>query len=244
MIFVGGLHRSGTTLLADLLADHPAIGGLRDTGVPHDEGQHLQDVVPTAMDLGGPGAFAGAPGAHLTETDAAALDDPGGRMLASWLPSVDAGREVVVEKSPPNLLRFRFLQAAFPGARCIAIVRHPVAVSFATEFWADADPFALVAHWLRAHETFEADRRHIEHLHFLRYEDLVADPETHLRQIHEFVGVDPIPPSRPVERTTNERYFARYRHHRLLPARWKTARYVRRYEARLRALGYGYTLKV
>jgi hypothetical protein len=32
IVFVGGLHRSGTTLIADLLARHPAIGGMDRPG--------------------------------------------------------------------------------------------------------------------------------------------------------------------------------------------------------------------
>ena len=35
---------------------------------------------------------------------------------------------VLVEKSPPNLVRTRFLQALFPDARQIVVTRHPIAV--------------------------------------------------------------------------------------------------------------------
>ena len=45
-VFVGGLHRSGTSLLARSLEAHPSVSGFRDTGVPEDEGQHLQSVYP------------------------------------------------------------------------------------------------------------------------------------------------------------------------------------------------------
>ena len=51
LLFVGGLHHSGTTLLTRALRQHPAISGLRGTGVPEDEGQHLQSVIPAAVEL-------------------------------------------------------------------------------------------------------------------------------------------------------------------------------------------------
>ena len=46
LVFVGGLHRSGTSLVHRCLASHPAVSGFSDTGVPEDEGQHLQTVYP------------------------------------------------------------------------------------------------------------------------------------------------------------------------------------------------------
>ena len=69
LVFVGGLHRSGTTLFAKLLTGHPDVSGLSNTGVWEDEGQHLQDVYPPAAEFGGLGRFAFADGAHMTEDE-------------------------------------------------------------------------------------------------------------------------------------------------------------------------------
>jgi len=44
IVFVAGLHRSGTSLVHRCLAAHPDVSGFADTGVPEDEGQHLQTV--------------------------------------------------------------------------------------------------------------------------------------------------------------------------------------------------------
>jgi hypothetical protein len=243
MIFVGGLHRSGTTLLAEMIAEHPMISGIRDTGVSHDEGQHLHDVIENDNVFGGPGRFALDPGTHLTEQDATRLPDAARRMFDAWRPYTTPGAPFVVEKSPPNLLRFRFLQAAFPHARCIAIVRHPIAVSQATEFWAKASIADLIEHWLHAHEVFERDHAHLQHALVLRYEDVVADPNAALARIDEFLGLPVHATAVEVQGDTNRRYFKRFRHSRYLPAALKIAPYVRRYESRLAALGYGYSLR-
>ena len=48
LVFVGGLHRSGTTPLTRCLAAHAQISGFAHTGVEEDEGQHLQTVHPPA----------------------------------------------------------------------------------------------------------------------------------------------------------------------------------------------------
>ena len=90
-VFLAGLHRSGTTLLARLLAAHPEISGFSGTGVPADEGQHLQSVYPAAKEYGGPGRFGFAPESHLTEASPLASMAP--RRYRRWsLGSKDARR--------------------------------------------------------------------------------------------------------------------------------------------------------
>jgi len=115
-VFLGGLHRSGTTLLARLLAAHPEVSGFSETGVPADEGQHLQTVYPPARAFGGPGRFAFRGESHLTESSPLVSEENARRLLADWGRHWDMTKPVLVEKSPPNLIRMRFLQALFPEA--------------------------------------------------------------------------------------------------------------------------------
>ncbi|CCH79117.1 hypothetical protein BN12_4000009 [Nostocoides japonicum T1-X7] len=203
LVFVGGLHRSGTTPLARALARHPEISGLSNTGVKEDEGQHLQPVYPKAKTYRGSGRFALDPRAHLTEDSPLATPDAGSRMRAAWDPFWDLSSQVLVEKSPPNLIMGRFLQKVFPGSALIVVVRNPVVVALSNKKWRrlltrDLRRYttlsALVANWVAAHETLRADAPHIENLHVLCYEDLVASPELELARIQEFLGLDtPIP---------------------------------------------------
>lgn len=247
LVFIGGVHRSGTTLLAELLGDHPDVSALTETGVWHDEGQFLQAVYPTAAECGGPGKFAFDARAHLTEADATGPDAAGtvvpqAHLLERWTPYWDLRRRFLVEKSPPNLLRFRYLQALFPDAHFIAIVRHPVAVAYATAGWAKTPVSNLLEHWLHAHEVFESDRASVNQLTFLRYEDLVLDVPGTLATVCTALGVEPYVPDASVRSDTNERYLRRWRHSRVVPMHPRVVVHRARFERRLRALGYGYSL--
>jgi hypothetical protein len=208
-VFLAGLHRSGTTLLARLLAAHPDVSGFSDTGVPADEGQHLQTVYPAAQVWGGPGRFGFAPEAHFTEAQAS--PEKAQKLFEEWAPHWDLARPVLLEKSPPNLLKTRFLQALFPGSSFVVILRHPIPVSIPTARWRGTRRYdRMFAHWLRCHTLFEADRDRLERVHVLTYEQLVREPENTLRGIFEFLELEPIAPSEPVEGGANEKYFRQW----------------------------------
>jgi hypothetical protein len=212
LVFLAGLHRSGTTLLARLLAAHPQVSGFSDTGAPADEGQHLQSVYPSDHEHGRPGRFGFAPEMHLTESSPLASEQSATTLWEEWSPYWDLSRPLLLEKSPPNLLKTRFLQALFPGSAFVVVLRHPIPVSLATAKWRRTRRYhRLLEHWLRAHALFGADCERLERVYVLHYEQLVLDPETTLRGIFEFLELDPIPPSEPVEQGANERYFRQWR---------------------------------
>jgi hypothetical protein len=190
-VFVGGLHRSGTTPLTRCLAAHGQISGFAGTGVEEDEGQHLQTVYPPARAHGGPGRFALAPAAHLTETSPLLAPDTATRLLEQWHPHWDLAKPVLVEKSPPNLIMARFLQAAFPDARFVMVVRHPAIVTLATRRWARLRPLgALLDHWFAAHRLFQEDAASLRHLLVVKYEHLVGQPERTLTEIAAFLDLE------------------------------------------------------
>ncbi|WP_433331274.1 sulfotransferase family protein [Spirillospora sp. CA-294931] len=212
MAFVGGLHRSGTTLLASLMADHPQISGFRNTGAPEDEGQHLQTVCPIDEHHGGPGRFAFTPEAHMTETSPFAAPEPARRLREQWERYWDLSRPVLLEKSPPNLLRFRFLQEVFPNSRFILMMRHPVPVTLSTLKWAPAlTPRRLVEHWIHAHEIALQDTLRLEHCMTVRYENLMARPAATMAEIAEFLGLPDAFDAGRVDPKVNRDYFARWR---------------------------------
>ncbi len=205
LVFVGGLHRSGTTPLARAMAEHHEISGLVGTGAMEDEGQHLQDVYPKAKVYGGAGRFALEPRAHLTEDSPLVTSDAADRMWTAWEPFWSLDRRLLVEKSPPNLIMGRFLQAVFPGSALVIVMRHPVSVALATAKWRRllsrhaqnaTSVDAMVQNWVRAHEILRDDLSQLDRVVVLRYEELVADPATELARVQELLDVDePIPHS-------------------------------------------------
>src|SRR5256714_6231911 len=191
-VFLAGLHRSGTTLLARLLAAHPEISGFSGTGVPADEGQHLQSVYPAAKEYGGPGRFGFAPESHLTEASPLASEESARKLFLEWAPRWGLSRPLLLEKSPPNLLQTRVLHALLPGSAVVVIIRHPIPVSIPTARWRWTRRYdRLFEHWLRCHALFAADRVHLGPAHVLTYEQLVRDPAALLSGIFQFLGVEP-----------------------------------------------------
>jgi hypothetical protein len=239
IVFVTGLHRSGTSLLAGSIAQHPAVSAFADTGVPEDEGQLLQTVYPPGHAHGGPGRFAFAPEQHLTERSALASDASRERLWAEWSPHWDLSLPVLLEKSPTHLTKTRFLQAVFPSAAFVVVTRHPIAVACATQKWSDTRPHQLIGHWMRAHRLFADDRRALERVHVLRYEDLVAAPDAELGRIFAFLGLDPVSSGIAMQRGINDRYFAEWRARRRNPARNLYLELVeRRWEREANRWGY------
>ena len=239
-VFLAGLHRSGTTLLARLLAAHPQISGFSGTGAPADEGQHLQSVYPSDHEHGRPGRFGFAPEMHLTETSPLVSEENARKLFEEWMPHWDLSRPLLLEKSPPNLLKTRFLQALYPESSFVVIVRHPIPVSIPTARWRGTRRYdRMFEHWLHAHGLFEADREHLERVHVLQYEHLVRAPATVLRETFEFLELDPIPPSESVDTGANAKYFRRWDElKRDLRMRAYLDLVSLRYERRVRRYGY------
>ena len=240
IVFIGGLHRSGTSLLHRAVGAHPSISFFKDTGAKEDEGQLLQSVYPPASRYGGPGRFGFHPDAYMDESHALATAANAERLLAEWSRYWNMEAPLLVEKSPPNLIHTRFLQALFPNCFFIILLRHPVAVACATEKWAPREGLGrLLEHWVICHEAFEADRPHLRRVTTVRYEDLVSSPGVVLERLWDFLELEPIPVEEPVRTGINDKYFRQWlRRRRGLFSRWSIRRAVDRLESRVQPFGY------
>ena len=244
-VFLGGLHRSGTTLLFRMLREHPEMSGFANNPYANewlgaeDEGQYLQSVYPPAIFWGGPGKFAFDPEANLTENSEFLTPDSRTKLATEWFPYFDLSKRYLLEKSPPNILWTRFLQSVFPNSSFVIIERHPVAVSLATEKWSPTGYKSLVEHWLVAHETFEKDRTHLSRVMTVKYENLISQPFDTLSIIYRFLGLEPHPTTFEATSEHNQRYFSKWL---ALAKDPQTSAAIQEcvdlYETRVRAFGY------
>ncbi|WP_419814175.1 sulfotransferase family protein [Glacieibacterium sp.] len=190
-VFVGGLHRSGTSLVARILSLHPEVAAISGSPVPENEGVYLQGAIPHTAQHGWPLHFATDPAEHLVEGCRYDTLHTRLRLEADWAPWFDTTRSWRVEKSPVNLTRARLYQQLFPLAQFVMVLRHPQAVSAAMAKWSDMLPAQIIDHWLHAHERLAVDLPYLHSVMVLRYEDLVADPAAVARALYAFLQLDP-----------------------------------------------------
>jgi hypothetical protein len=187
-VFICGLHRSGTTLLYDHIANGFDVAIFENPKVPEKEGQFLQDVFPMEKPYGGPGSFAFYPQMHFMP-----IEDPElarqerNRLLKRWSPWLTGNKQVLLEKSPPNITRIAYLRSVFPTAKFIVWTRDPRAVSLATQKWHGLSIDTLMLHWNTAY--MQAFKDLDDDCIVLRYEDFCADPESELQRISRHINV-------------------------------------------------------
>lgn len=208
LVFLLGLPRSGTTLLAAMLANHSAIFcppepwlmlALQAFGTVHPS--HPADSQ------------------AIGEATREFLPDPTPSMRAFALDAYnrkleEAGRSVFVDKTPRYYLILPYLAEMFPQARFIWLQRNPLAVALSyQQTWGidlsralqrgrlfDAAASGdgadqLKSRWVPAEIPVGLDRlarfagSHADRVHTLQYEKLVREPEAHLRQILNFLDL-------------------------------------------------------
>lgn len=208
-IFVGGLHRSGTSLVTRLIAALPGVAAIQGAPVPENEGVYLQGAIPHTARHGRPMHFATDPAQHLVEGGPHDRLEVRERIEADWARWF-ADAPWRVEKSPPNLTRTRLYQQLFPLSQFVMVLRHPEAVAAATRKWVEADLPDMVDHWIAAHGRVAGDLPFLHSVLVLRYEDMVADPGRTMAMLAAFLDVEAAPVPEAV-RDGNAAYAGRVR---------------------------------
>lgn len=238
MVFISGLHRSGTSILHRVISASKDVSGFSDTGAFEDEGQHLQTVFRPAFAFGGAGKFAFNPAARLDEQSELVSVENKTKLLSEWSPYWDENCPVWVEKSPPNLLRLRFLQALFPNAYFVTIIRHPVAVALATQKWSKTSWDDLIHHWIVAHQIHQADRSKIKRELCFSYEYMTSFPNKVILELEQFLGITIAYEQNFVNK--NEKYFQQWESVKpwQLQKKIMKQKSVSAYEAKVNKFGY------
>ncbi|WP_330281668.1 sulfotransferase family protein [Streptomyces sp. NBC_00588] len=101
-----------------------------------------------------------------------------------------SGKDVIVDKTPPNTLIWPRLHRCWPHARYILLLRHPGAViASLTDRRTDPDREAIEAEVLDYSEKLEAARQSLD-THVVTYEELTAEPERVTRALCDYLGVE------------------------------------------------------
>ena len=176
-IFIVGFPRSGSTLIEQVLAIHPQVQGLGETGV-------LPELLAQAYPAG-------------PRLPAAQLKDLGQRYLAAMRARGWDGRRRFVDKTLENYLHVGMIHLMFPRARIVESVRDPMdaGLSAFRQLFASGNETlydladigaeyrryrALMDHWREV-----LPGRVVE----TPYEALVADPEPEIRVLLARLGL-------------------------------------------------------
>ena len=177
-ILIAGMMRSGTTLMEQVLASHPDVGGAGE--VPY--------WSYNAFDL-----LNKAGGLRLDR-----LRESGDR-YANLLEMIRPGKRRVVDKMPPNFKYLGLIHVALPNARLIHMRRNPVdtCVSIYSTYSRALTMFGydktdLVATYRDYREAMARWRELLpsDRLLDVDYEELVGNPEPTIRRILEFCDLE------------------------------------------------------
>jgi Sulfotransferase family len=186
-VFIVGMPRSGTSLVEQILASHPAVHGAGELDFIHHVWVGMLDMLgsnfgqyPKCLD-------------HLTTEQVDGMADVYLAPLVAMKP--DAMR--ITDKMPQNFLHLGLIASLFPGARIIHCMRDPMDTClscFMTHF-NHPQPFkhdlAQLGHFYRLYEKLMAHWKAVIDLRTLEvsYEEVVANPKEQSRRMVEFLGL-------------------------------------------------------
>lgn len=196
-IFIGGLFKSGTSLLRAMVGQHSAIASGLETywfDVDWAAGRG-RDGEPLAQYIAERAAYFDEDPAHAAAmaAEATGIEDFLGRLLSGH--AARLGKRRWAEKTPGNVLHMDRILAHWPNARILHIVRDPRDVFASLREagkWDTVEAFA--SRWCTFLGAAEGHKRTLglgpDRYLEVRYERLVRDPEEAMGEVIAFLGED------------------------------------------------------
>ncbi|WP_223669260.1 sulfotransferase family protein [Kangiella shandongensis] len=188
-VFIVGVGRSGTSLLQSIIASHPGVVAIPETGflrrfiymkggepINFKDDKNLQRCPRFMEELGD-------------------IDNHQGniQLLQAYkrFTNADTGK-VVLDKDPRLVECVSLLKRDFPDAKIINIYRDPrdVIASKKKASWSSGRSLLnyLVSSRVQLGDAKKADK--MEWQYSIKYEDLISKPEMHIKQICNYLGLD------------------------------------------------------
>ena len=186
-LFIVGMHRSGTTLLEQLLDGSPQVHGVGElydftSAMRYATDHHCKGVIDRTI-------VERSKDVDFAEVGKRYLDGMEWRL---------GSERFFTDKLPSNFLNIGFICQALPQAKILHMVRDPVETCFSNlrELFSDANPYSydqleladyfiqyrrLMAHW---HEAYPGRILDVD------YAELTRDPEAVMRKVAAFCGID------------------------------------------------------
>jgi len=199
LIFLIGAPRSGTTLLARMLSAHSQIYGRAEPHLitpiahlgyfgnvqkaPYDPFNAEQAMKEIVAEI--PRGEAGYLDALRAYTDS---------LYAQMMELAPAGKRLFLDKTPAYALVLPFLTKLYPKARYVVLTRHPLAIltSYVESFF-DGDYAVAISHNPVVQRYVPALAKMVREqpvpLAWVKYEELVKDPEAHFRRVCDYLQV-------------------------------------------------------
>lgn len=195
-VFIIGCYNSGTTLLEQVLSTHPAMSSL------HDEGLVLTDALLRPEDFQWRRMWHACE--KEMEVEESKAPQIARRVKRHWSHFYDLNKPVLLEKSIANTTRIPFFSRYFDDVYFIHLVRNGYAVAEGIHRKADIMqgnprfkeneqyPIDLCARqWARSLELVEQTKAKADHFLEITYEAFTDEPDQVLRQLTDFIGVEP-----------------------------------------------------
>jgi len=183
-VFIVGCGSSGSTLLQKILSSHPMVGSMPK------EGQYYTDQFKNRTCERGLLHPVRPNEKRIDENDLDKADPI--KLKRQWGGRFnDRTRPVLLEKTPGNTRRMPWLQEHFENAHFIGIVRNGYAVAESICRKRTHDIRAAAKRWVKGNEIMLANLEHLERTKLIRYEELAERTEECVREVCEFIGIDP-----------------------------------------------------